>query len=190
MQQLGTLRLETPRLILRRFEAKDAPAAFANWESDEAVTCFLRWQACTSLAQTEQILRGWIDGYVRSDFYLWAIVPKDGSDAPIGTISVVEMDRQIKAAELGYCIGKEFWNRGYTTEAMQAVLAFLFDCVGMNRISAQHDPRNPASGAVMRKCGLRYEGTLRQADFNNQGIVDAAVYGILASEYHTERRIK
>ena len=86
MQQLGTLRLETPRLILRRFEAKDAPAAFANWESDEAVTRFLRWQACTSLAQTEQILRGWIDGYVRSDFYLWAIVPKDGSDAPIGTI--------------------------------------------------------------------------------------------------------
>ena len=52
----------------------------------------------------------------------------------------------------------------------------------MNRIEARHDPNNPHSGAVMRKCGMRYEGTSRQADRNNQGICDCARYAILRSD--------
>ena len=58
----------------------------------------------------------------------------------------------------------------------------LFDKVGMNRIEARHDPNNPHSGDVMKKCGMRYEGTMRQADRNNQGICDASCYALLKSE--------
>ena len=54
----------------------------------------------------------------------------------------------------------------------------LYD-VGINRVEAYHDPRNPHSGDVMKKCGMIYEGTFRQSDRNNQGICDASWYGIL-----------
>jgi ribosomal-protein-alanine N-acetyltransferase len=59
---------------------------------------------------------------------------------------------------------------------------YLFDQVGINRIEACHDPNNLNSGRVMAKCGMRYEGTLRQSCRNNQGLCDASVYALLRSE--------
>ena len=73
------------------------------------------------------------------------------------------------------------WEEG-KNEALNRVIDFLFDEAGAVRIAARHDPRNPGSGAVMRKCGMTCEGTLRQADRNNQGICDACIYSILAEE--------
>ena len=64
-----------------------------------------------------------------------------------------------------------------------AIIPFFFETVGVKRIESQHDPENPNSGKVMQKCGLKYEGTLRQADWSNKGIVDACMYSILATEY-------
>ena len=64
----------------------------------------------------------------------------------------------------------------------QAVMDFLFDEVDVNRIESRHDPRNPHSGGVMKKCGMKYEGTLRSADWNNQGICDASYYSLLKAE--------
>ena len=60
------------------------------------------------------------------------------------------------------------------SEALGAVIDFLFDEVGVNRVESRHDPRNPNSGAVMKKCGMKFEGTLRQSDRNNQGIIASA----------------
>jgi len=51
------------------------------------------------------------------------------------------------------------------------------------RRAARHDVNNPNSGGVMKKCGMKYEGTMRQADINNQGICDFSEYGILAEDY-------
>ena len=58
----------------------------------------------------------------------------------------------------------------------------LFDVVDVNRIESRHDPNNPNSGKVMQKCGMKYEGTLRSSDWNNQGICDASYYALLKSE--------
>lgn len=69
------------------------------------------------------------------------------------------------------------------SESLQAVIDFFFAQVGVNRIETRHDPNNPHSGGVMRKCGMTYEGTLRQSDVNNQGICDASWYSILAKEW-------
>lgn len=84
---------------------------------------------------------------------------------------------------LGYCIGSKWWNQGLATEALSAVISFLFDQVEVNRIEAQHDPNNLSSGSVMKKCKMKYEGTLREADFNNTGICDAMMYSILKKDY-------
>ena len=102
---------------------------------------------------------------------------------PVGTISVVGKDDKLGIVHIGYCIGSRWWHQGITSEAFRAVIPFFFNEVGVNRIESQHDPNNPHSGDVMKKCGLKYEGTLRQADYNNKGIVDAAVYSILRSEW-------
>jgi ribosomal-protein-alanine N-acetyltransferase len=87
---------------------------------------------------------------------------------------------------IGYCIGKKYWNQGITSEALNRIIKFFFEEVGVNRIESRHDPNNPNSGKVMKKCGMKYEGTIRQADINNQGICDYSEYGILAEEYYNK----
>lgn len=183
MQHKGTVTIETDRLVLRKFRPEDSPAAYENWTSDSRVTEFLRWPTHDSLSTTEQVIQTWVDGYAREDFYQWAIVCKDGEDKPIGSISVVEQNDTVDMLHIGYCIGSKWWNRGITSEALAGVLSFLFEQVKANRIESQHDPNNPNSGKVMHKCGMKYEGTLRQADISNKGVVDAAMYSILAGEY-------
>lgn len=79
-------------------------------------------------------------------------------------------------------IGKKWWHKGIASEALKAVMDYLFDAADMNRIESRHDPRNVNSGKVMLKCGMKYEGTLRSADWNNQGICDASYYALLKSE--------
>lgn len=178
----GTKTLETPRLILRRAIMEDAQPMFRNWASDPEVTKFLTWPTYETADTANVILRSWIKEYEKEDFYQWMIVLKEISQ-PIGSISVVEHNDRVGKAEIGYCIGRSWWHKGIMTEAMQAVIAFLFDEVGMNRIEARHDPNNPHSGGVMKKCGMKYEGTTRAADRNNQGICDAAHYAILRSDW-------
>lgn len=68
-----------------------------------------------------------------------------------------------------------------------AIITFFFEQVGAKRIESQHDPENVGSGKVMEKCGLIFEGTLRNADWNNRGIVDAKMYAILASDYYKNK---
>lgn len=181
MKHLGTCTLETERLILRMFTMEDAQAMFENWASDVEVTRFLTWPAHKSAAVSRSVLESWVSGYEKPDFYQWAIVLKSLGQ-PIGTISVVEQDDRFQKAHIGYCIGKNWWHQGIMSEALKAVMNFLFDDVGYQRLEARHDPRNPNSGAVMMKCGMKYEGTLRRSDRNNQGICDASWYAALREE--------
>ena len=184
MNHMGTVKIETTRLVLRQFTESDALAVFNNWASDEKVTEFLRWPAHKSIKTTEKVLTEWINSYSKPDFYQWAIVLKESGGEPIGTISVVEKNERLAKVHIGYCIGRKWWNQGITSEAFTGIIPFFFDEVKVTRIESQHDPNNPNSGKVMLKCGLRYEGTLRQADFSNKGIVDASIYSLLASEYY------
>lgn len=182
MTNRGTKTIETERLLLRRFNKDDAEAMFRNWESDPKVTEFLRWPTAVDVSEAEAVLFDWIKGYEDPGFYQWAIVLKEIGE-PIGSISAVGKNERLNIVHIGYCIGSKWWHRGITTEAFGAIIPFLFEEVGVNRIESQHDPNNPNSGKVMQKCGLRYEGTLRQADWSNKGVVDACVYSLLRSEW-------
>lgn len=183
MEHKGTARLETERLILRRFAVEDAEAMFRNWASDGEVTRFLTWPAHADSAVTARLLAEWTARYAESAYYNWAIALRSAPHEPIGNISVVNaIDDRIGLAETGYCLGRAWWRRGIMSEALRTVIDYLFDEVGVNKVQARHDTRNPNSGRVMLKCGLKYEGTLRQADWNNQGVCDVSYYGLLARE--------
>jgi len=88
-------------------------------------------------------------------------------------------------AELGYWIGKPYWNQGYCTEAALEILRYGFDKLGLNRIQARHMLKNPASGCVMEKIGMSREGTLRQSLKRFGNIEDAMMYSILREEYES-----
>ena len=92
------------------------------------------------------------------------------------------MNEDVSMVHIGYCIGRNWWHKGITSEALKAVMDYFFEKVEVNRIESRHDPRNPNSGKVMQKCGMKYEGTLRSSDWNNQGIWDACYYALLKSE--------
>ena len=185
MKHIGTQTIETERLILRRFKDEEAHYIYENWASDDEVTKYLMWQTYTDISQAKERIEYLKKNYVNDNFYDWAIVLKE-IDEPIGTIGVVDLKEHIKSAHIGYCIGKKWWHKGITSEALSAVIDFLFDKVGFERIESRHDPVNINSGRVMKKCGMKYEGTMRKADINNQGICDCAYYAILKSDrYNT-----
>ena len=177
----GTQLIFTERLILRRFNMDDVQAMYDNWASDPEVTKFLTWPAHSGTDVTEMVLQDWVESYAREDFYQWAIVLKERGE-PIGSITVGDHDDRVGKAHIGYCMGRRWWHQGIMSEALRAVIDFLFDEVGVQRVEARHDINNPHSGGVMRKCGMKYEGTLRRSDINNQGLCDACWYAILNDE--------
>lgn len=181
MNHVGTQTIETERLILRRFSKDDAQAMFDNWASDAEVTKFMTWPPYQNVEDVAGYLEYVENSYADGELY-WAVELKEIGE-PVGAISVVSMKEAVKSVEIGYGIGRKWWHKGITSEAFAAVIKFLFENTEVNRIEAKHDTNNPNSGKVMLKCGLKYEGTLRQSDVNNQGICDAAIYSILREEY-------
>lgn len=182
MNHRGTKPISTNRLLLRPFCPEDAEPMFRNWAADPAVTRFLTWPTHTSPEVSKQIVALWISGNDNPKQYLWAIALHQHNE-PIGNISAVQINEKTAAITIGYCLGRSWWGQGIITEALQALLPFFFEEVGAACINACHDPRNPASGRVMQKCGMKYEGTWRAGGVNNQGICDESWYSILKPEY-------
>ena len=172
----GTQTIFTERLILRRFRQDDAQAMFENWACDDEVTKYMTWPSHCNVGISQWVINDWVSSYVKDDYYQWAI---EFEGQPIGSIGVVDQREDVARATIGYCIGRSWWHKGIMSEALKAVMDYLFDEVGMNRVEACHDPNNPNSGKVMAKCGMKYEGTHRQSGRNNQGVCDEAFYALL-----------
>ena len=181
----GTQTIETERLILRRAIPQDAEPMFRNWACDPEVTKYLTWPPHESVDITRMLLENWAAQYENDDYYHWMIVLKETGE-PIGSLLASIVGRA-QSAHIGYCIGKRWWRQGIVAEALRAVMEYLFYEVGFHRIEAMHDPNNPNSGRVMRKCGMKYEGTSHASDQNNQGICDADHYAVLREAWAMPR---
>lgn len=182
MENKGTKRLETERLILRQMKVSDAEDMFNNWSSDPEVTKFLTWPPHASLEVTRATVERWGNSYSDPTFYNWAIELK-AEGIVVGNISVVRMNEKVESADIGYCMGTVWWGKGIMAEALKAVIDYLFAEVGLNRVAACHDKNNPNSGRVMDKAGMQVEGILRASGLNQQGICDMVWHSILRSEW-------
>ena len=181
LNKTGTRTLETHRLILRRFRIEDAEDMFNNWASDPEVTKFLTWPTHQNIDVTRWVLNDWIPRYEDGGYFNWAIEWKE-TGRVIGGIAVVRLEEAIGEAEIGYNLGRAFWGKGIMPEALRAVMDYLFDTAGVNRICAGHDVNNPKSGRVMEKAGMKKEGIRRGGGINNQGICDVACYALLRND--------
>ena len=185
--KLTTKTIETERLILRKFHLDDAEDTYRNYCGDPLVTKYLTWTTYTGPQEAVDRMHFMQEQYQKGQAWDWAIELKELGQV-IGSIGPVKKRDDIDMVHIGYCIGSRWWHQGIMTEAFSAVIDYLFSECGVNRIEALHDPNNPHSGAVMRKCGLRYEGTMRQADHNNQGVCDANLYAIIKEDWENPQR--
>ncbi len=186
MTHKGTVTLETERLILRRFTMDDFEPMFYNCFSDFEVWKWTNYKPMKCLedvkVQAQMFTPEWLGAYDRPNRYSWAIQLKSTGEV-IGRYFGMHPDDRISQVELAYELGRNWWNQGYMTEATKAVIDFFFREVGMNRVHANHAHENPASGRVMQKCGMLYEGTHRQACICNNGLFDMVCYAILLEDY-------
>lgn len=158
----------------------DARDIFA-YASDPQVARFVLWEPHQSLSDTRGYIR-YIRGlYFRGLPSSWAVTLRE-SGRVIGTVGFMFYSEANNSAEIGYSYARGEWNKGYATEALQAVISSVFSSLPLNRLEAQHDIRNPASGRVMEKCGMRREGILRQRILNKGEYADVALYSLLRSD--------
>ena len=151
----GTQTIKTNRLILRKYELTDADDMFCNWVTDPEVSRFWGWRPHKNIDETKSLLVGWIEEYDKIDTYHWIIESKEKSEA-IGYIYLNEFDDINECASVHFALSRKFWNQGIMTEACKAVLNFAFSVLCVKKINTRHHIDNPASGAVMLKCGMQY----------------------------------
>ena len=173
--------LETERLVLRKVKMDDANDMYA-YSCDPLVAKHVLWDAHTSVNDTKAYLRYMIRKYRMGEPSSWGIEEK-ATGKIIGTIGFMWIQPENNAAEVGYSLSRKEWNKGYMTEALNALLRYGFAEMKLNRIEAMHETSNPASGAVMRKCGMKLEGTMRSKLINKGKYVDVDLYAILRREF-------
>ena len=183
LRDVGTQIIQTKRLTLRPFRYTDAQAMYENWTCDERVTRYVTWQPHQSVKETQALLDHWVNAYDTPHTYRWAI-ERQSDQRLIGSIDVVRFDAKLSAAEMGYCSDPSTWGTGLMTEALIAVMDYLFNTVCIRRIHARHDVNNPASGRVMVKAGMRFEGLLRASFADKDGhLCDMAHYALLREDF-------
>lgn len=179
--------IKTGRLVLRPWRVEDAPAMFA-YAKDPDVGPNAGWKPHESVEESRERCEKWAQG--EDSDWLWAITEK-GRDLPIGSVGLHEDRMRLHVPghrKLGYVLGREFWGRGYMTEAVNAVLDHAFVQEHLKLVSVGHYTFNARSRRVIEKCGFHFEGELRMATVRYDGLVpDGRLYSMTAAEYWLRR---
>ena len=190
LNKVGTKLIETERLILRKFTLDDSETVFKNWASDEEGQSLYCEPAYKTKESVDKLLTDkYIANYKDDNYYRWAIILKNNNEC-IGQIAYFSVNDENNFAEIEYCIGKKFQGRGYATEACKAVIGFGFNEMKLHKVQICHMAINNKSKRVIEKCGLTYEGTLRDFfyDKKNDKYISRLYYSILKSEYDNKNR--
>lgn len=174
MNLIGTETIQTPRLILRRVALSDALSMYKNWASDKEVTKFLSWSPHKSPEETTRIIASWIDNYNDSSFFLWAIALEENNEI-IGTIGAVKEVKDKSPIEIGYCLGKNFWNKGFMSESLKYVIKYFFEKVNASTIIAKHDIDNIPSGRIMEKNNMKFIKKVKE-EHNKDGKISKCLF--------------
>ena len=167
----------TQDLILRKIRREDAQLYFERVGSREAVTRYMLFMPHADLSESVESIEHVLRRYETGRCYRWAIARKE-DDSIIGMIELLRFDEQEETCSFAYMIGNDYWGKGYGTQALQAALRFAFSEMGLFAVEADHMAANPASGAVMRKCGMVHVRTEEGKYSKNGKIYDAPVYRI------------
>ena len=175
----NTPTLHTEHLTLDRFTLEDVPAVRDTLYTEAVCRNLFITPGKTTEEVTENI-QWLLDGYeTKEDFHQWA-VRENG--LCVGRV-MLTVSRRFHTGTVAYYLAESTWGKGYMTEILRRVIDFCFDDLGLNRVEADHFARNPASGRVMEKAGMKLEGIWRAAGKNNIGICDEVWHSILREEW-------
>jgi len=173
--------IRTERLLLRPFARADAEAVSELAGAFEIADTTISVPHPYSLQLAIDWIMGHERGRRRGRAFRFAIT-EAASGRLNGCVELRDLDQEHSQAELGFWVGKPFWRLGYASEAASAVVQFGFESLGLNRIYAYHMARNPASGKVLQKLGMRREGILRQRVRKWERFEDVEAYAVLRSD--------
>jgi RimJ/RimL family protein N-acetyltransferase len=165
--------LQTGRLILRAFTIDDTPRVEALLSSPEIAPTTLTMPRRFPAGMAKRWIRLQPEKLRADQAIDWAITLPD--DLVIGAIGLT-LELRHRRGSVGYWLGTDHWNQGYVTEALRAVVAWAFEALELSRIEGTCFPRNPASGRVMEKAGMTYEGRLRSYVVKDGVSEDVLVY--------------
>lgn len=175
--------ITTERLILRPYCLDDAPELQRLIGERDVAKTLLTVPHPYPDGAAEEFIGKHPERIEKGEFQFAITHRRDGY--LIGGIGFHQVDREAELAEIGYWIAKPYWGNGYGTEAARAIVKFGFEVMNLNRIHAAHFSNNPASGYIMRKLGMKYEGCRRQHVRKWGVLLDWECYGILRSDYET-----
>lgn len=182
LTNIGTMEIETERLILRRFRYTDDDDMLKYWISDPKIQSLYSEPVYRTKQEVKELLDKYIHSYEKNDFYRWAITLKK-TDECIGQIAYFLVDNNNHFAEIEYCIGSLFQRKGFATEATKAVIQYGFDKMNLHKVQICHKSINLPSRKVIEKCGFTYEGTLRDFFYQDGKYIDRLYYSILRDEF-------
>jgi [ribosomal protein S5]-alanine N-acetyltransferase len=174
---INTPELITSRLVLRLLDVSDSSriAELAGHISVYETTLNIPYPYMEDMAE-KWILTS-LDQFNSGKCIDFAITLKESGDL-IGAIGLV-LDSRHKRAEMGYWIGVPYWNHGYCSEAASTIITYGFKTLKYHKIASQYMVNNPASGRVMEKSGMTFEGELRDEVYKDGRYHTLKIYGIL-----------
>lgn len=185
MQYCGIEQMKTERLLLRKLRITDAQCYYNYIGGSEEVTKYMLWVPHASLQESCDSIARVLAKYESERCYTWAITRIE-DDLMIGRIDLLRFDEKCNSCSFAYMLGKEFWGRGYGTEALKAVFFFAFERLKVESIAADHMSENIASGRVMQKAGMHYLGRYASKYEKNGRMHDAEAYQITVDDWKKE----
>ncbi len=173
--------LQTARLLIRPLTEADTPAFFALF-ADPVAARYLSAPPMTDIAQAAEKLARIMAHYITGDVLQLAVARREDG-CLLGTVTLHQIHRQNRRAELGYMLGSAWWGQGYMHEALVAFVSHAFDAMQFHRLEADIDPRNENSAKSLARLGFTREGLLRERWIVAGEVSDSAVYGLLAREW-------
>jgi len=174
--------LNTKRLLLRKINLKDARDIFEYAQVKDA-TSHVPWDPHKSIQDSRAFIKFATEQFTAGSSIIWGIEVKKEKKL-IGTIDLRGWRTTNNCGEIGYVISNKYWNMGFITEALKAVIKFGFEKLQLNRIESHCEEENIGSWHVMEKAGMKYEGTLREKIFMKEKYRSMKMYSILKKEYN------
>ena len=179
----GTVVLETQRLLLRPFKCEDAEYVY-KYASDERTVRYLRFHPHKTLQDSESIVNYWVSCNSNPSFYTWCIVCKECGE-PVGSIAINDISEFHNQGFMGYILRQDHWNKGLMTEACKRVIRYCFEELNFQRVESIYCQENVASGRVMEKSGMHFEGTKCEYFPTDHGYIDCNEYAITRSQFES-----
>lgn len=170
--------IETEHLVMRRLQMEDVYEYYERLFGDADVSRYMLFDSHQDISESMESLRRKLDRYEEGNFYCWGVALKEEGESLIGLAELLRFEEETETCGFVYMLGCNYWNKGYGTELLKAVIGFAFEELEVKRILADHMTPNIASGRVMEKAGMKHMGT-ENGKYEKQGILyDAEIYEI------------